>query len=68
MDPAACVGRILSALAADDNDEALSACADLREWIAHGGFRPYGWSPECCAAFITACWKMAEACGGALAP
>ncbi len=64
MDPNACVQRILSALADDDNNEALDGCVDLREWIAKGGARPYGWSPEVCAAFVTACWSMADACGG----
>lgn len=62
MDPNACVCNILSALADDANDDALSGLAYLRVWIAGGGFRPYGWGPDECAAFVTACTSMAEAC------
>lgn len=62
MDPNACVCNILSALAANASEDALAGLAYLRNWISGGGFTPYGWTKEECAAFVTACTFMAETC------
>lgn len=40
MDPNACLARIKQAVADGDEEEAIEARADLREWVAKGGFEP----------------------------
>lgn len=60
MDPVACVARILSLIASHDGAEARHACNDLRAWIRQGGFRPHGWTPNQCAAFLTMAYATAD--------
>ena len=59
MDPAACVREFLSALARRDIDAAHEACRNLREWVARGGFIPYGWTREEMSAFLRAASSLA---------
>lgn len=47
MDPQACLQRWRNATLRGDKDEAREAFADLREWLAKGGFWPKGlWQAE----------------------
>lgn len=54
MDPLAALAALASALDAEDYAEALHIAADLREWIARGGFAPE-WSryPSARAFYIS---------------
>jgi hypothetical protein len=55
MDPEASVRGILSGIAHGDLDRADDCLDALRGWIRGGGFKPYQWTADECAAFVTAC-------------